>query len=390
MQDDFFADPYPFYSELRRSGAPYWLPHAQQTSSAGIWLFSRYADGLSIFKKNAGISKNLQSVRPPGRHSAFDRSILLRDGEDHLRLRRLISGFFSVQSIDSLRPAIISAAEALLQPLASRDEFDLIREFAEPLPLTVIALLIGVPHEDMAEVRSFSLRLCEGFDSVLCTDEAARQHRQAMDDFLGYVRGLIEAKRAMPDTSLLSMLIEAEGKSLDAEELVGMMAFLLFAGHETTVSLIGNAVWLLLSHRSQWESLRREPGLIPDAVEEVLRFESPEQRSSFRILTEPLTINGHTLEAGQQIGLIIGSMNRDESIFERADEFDIRRSPNKHVAFGVGIHHCLGKTLTRVETGIALEVLTRSLGNLHLKDGPPAWRKNSFFRGLESLPVFRG
>jgi pimeloyl-[acyl-carrier protein] synthase len=386
-QADFFLNPYPYYAKLRSYGQPFWLPHQQDTSSGGIWLFSRYADGYEIFKQVKGVTKNLLNIRPPGRGSAFDLNLLHRDGADHLRLRRLVSEYFSAQSIEALIPVMETVAEQLLQPLAVRPDFDLITEFAEPMPLQVIAHLVGVPKEDMAQVRMWSLLLSEGFDSLLSDDVVLEKQKQAMNEFLAYVNELIMLKEARPDQSLLGFLVRACGQQLNLEELTAMVGFLLFAGHETTVNLIGNSVWLLLSHPDQWSMLLNDSSLLIGAIEEVLRFESPEQRTSFRLVEIPMEINGHRLVPGQQIGVIIGSINRDETVFFRADEFDIRRSPNKHLAFGLGLHHCLGKTLARIQAQVALSKVLSHLPDLRLTNEQACWRNNSFFRGLAALPV---
>jgi cytochrome P450 len=383
----FFDDPYPFYARMREQRAPFWLPHQQDTSSGGLWLFSRYDDAAAIFKQVGGISKSLRSIRPEGVRLTFDANLLHRDGADHLRLRRLVSDYFSAERIERLRPVMVSIANELIAKAQSKSEFCFIADVAEPMPLHVIARIIGVPEADMERVRAWSIILSAGFDSLVSDDAVLRRQKQTMDEFFAYVEHQIEAKRSNPDGSMFSALVEACGKHLDHEELAAMVGFLLFAGHETTVNLLGSLVWLLLSNSEQWALVRHRPGLVRGAVEEALRFESPEQRATFRIVHEPLTINGHTLEPGQQIGIIIGSANRDDAAFERADQFDIRRNPNKHIAFGLGLHNCLGKGLARMEAEVCLEVLLKKMPDLVPRSACPPWRRNSFFRGLISLPV---
>jgi len=279
-----------------------------------------------------------------------------------------------------------TVAKDLALEVRQAGQADLIAKLAEPMPLRLIAELIGVPQDDMPRVRSWSLALGEGFDSVRTSSDIRARQRDALQGFLEYLRGLIEDKRRAPDHGLLSFLIEAEQDGdLSEEELLAMMGLLLFAGHETTVNLIGNGLWLLLTHPDQWHQLRREPGLIPSAVEEILRYESPEQRTSFRIMVEPMDISGTRMEPGQQVGVIIGAANRDEAEFANPGLFDVRRSPNRHLAFGLGIHNCLGKNLARLEASIAIAVVLEELPNLRLMDTLPDWRENSFFRGLSSL-----
>lgn len=385
---DFFRNPYPFYAQMRTLGQPVWLPHQQDSLSEGVLLFSRYDDAIEIFRQTSALSKNIRSVRPPGAASAFDLHMLHRDGEDHLRLRRLVSDYFSPQAIQRLRPAMTEMADSLLAPLAHRESFDIMAEFAERMPLLMTARLIGLPPEDMAQVRAWSLLLGEGFDSLLATPDVLARQKQALSELMAYVGHLMQTGKGRADVSLLSFLVAAcEAGQLAPDELAAMIGFLLFAGHETTINLIGNGLWLLLSHPEQWHMLREDPSLMADAVEEILRFESPEQRTSFRLTNEALDINGVIVEPGRQIGVIIGSANRDEAAFRNPDVFDIRRTPNRHLAFGLGLHQCLGKTLARVEANIALTRVLHHFPSLRLRQDEPRWRRNSFFRGLDELIV---
>ena len=191
-----------------------------------------------------------------------------------------------------------------------------------------------------------------------------------------------------PDDSMLSHLIDAHKQgAITLKELSGMVSFLLLAGHETTINLISSGLWLLLKHPEQSQLLRSRGDLLPSAVEEILRFESPAQRSTFRIATDPVEIGGFLVEPGQQISVIIGAANRDEAEFHNPGVFDIRRTPNRHLAFGQGVHSCLGKGLARAEARIAIGKIIEHLPSLRLVESTPLWRKNSFFRGLASLPV---
>jgi pimeloyl-[acyl-carrier protein] synthase len=388
--EGFFRDPYPYYRRLRSSAVPFWLSHKQDSSSGGLYLFSRYEDAQAVFAAAQGVSKNLRAMRPGGVGPAFDKHMLHRDGVDHMRLRRLVSDWFSAQSVERMKSLMREVASDLLAPALRKSDFDLVVEFAEPLPLHIIGRLVGVPVADMPQIRAWSLALNDGFDSLLADAAILQRQHQALGAFEAYSREQIEAKRRQPDSSLLGVLAQAGPDSLDDEELVAMVGLLLIAGHETTVSLIGNAMWLLLSHTEQWALLRAQPELVAGAVEETLRYESPAQRSTFRLVNAPLTINGYALEPGQQIGVFIGSANRDDAAFDNADDFDIRRTPNRHLSFGAGVHNCLGKTLARTETQIALQVLLENLSAPALREQRPDWRKNSFFRGLHSLWLTQG
>ena len=385
---EFFQNPYPYYAQLRSTGRPFWLPHEQESSSQGVWLFSRYADALAIFKQTTAISKNIRAIRPPGTSTPFDLHVLHRDGADHLRLRRLVADYFSIQHLNHIESRIQNVADALVRGMKEKCAFNLIADFAEQMPLLTIANLIGVPAEDMPQVRTWSLALGDGFDSVLTTREVIERQKHALLAFLDYAREMIETKRRHPDNSLLGYITAAEKEGeITHDELIAMTGFLLFSGHETTINLIGNGLWLLLSNPDQWRLLQREPKHMSSAIEEILRYESPEQRTSFRITVEPLEINGARMEPGQQVGIIIGAANRDDEEFANPDIFDIRRNPQRHLAFGLGIHNCLGKTLARTEARIAFSKIIEHLPTLRLVESRPSWRKNSFFRGLESLPA---
>lgn len=381
----FFQDPYPYYARLRASGKPFWLPRAQEE---GLWLFSRHADSEVLFKEIAALSKNIRAVRPPDKVTLFDLHVLHRDGEDHLRLRRLVADFFSSRHIAKFETRIERVAQSLVRELKAKGSFDLMADFSDQLPQQVIADLMGIPAEDMLRVREWSIALGDGFDSLLASSEVDARQKQALSAFLEYAREVIANKRRQPDTSLIGHMVAAEaGKTISPDELIAMAGFLLFSGHETTINLIGNSLWLLLSHPSQWQLLKQDPGRIPQAIEEILRYESPEQRTSFRIALEPLEVNGIHIEVGQQIGIILGSANRDEAVFDNPDVFDIQRDARRHLAFGLGLHNCLGKTLARTEARIALGTLIEQLPNLKLFNTQVQWRHNSFFRGLVALPA---
>ena len=387
-QPDFFQNPYPFYDKIRATRAPFWLAHNQQTSSTGVWLFGRYEEAVAIFKETTAISKNLRAVRPAGASTPFDLAMLHQDAPDHLRLRRLVAGYFSAGFLKRFEPRVDATANELLAALRRQPEIDMVRDFAEQLPLRVIGELIGLPPADLAKVRAWSVMLGDGFDSVMATDEVLGRQREALTAYLAYIEALLARPSGIPDGSLLSYLIVCQLKGeLNRDELIGMVSFLLFAGHETTINLIGNGLWLLLSHPDQLTMLTRDADLMPGAIEEILRFESPEQRTSFRIGVEPIVVGGVRIEKGQQLGVIIGSANRDAAVFENPDVFDIRRTPNRHLAFGLGLHHCLGAQLSRMEARLAFTQILSQFPSLRLAGDGVTWRRNSFFRGLEALPV---
>lgn len=387
-QPAFFQNPYPFYARIRASGQPLWLPHQQSATSRGVWLFSRYAEALAIFKQRQSVSKAVSSVRPDGKGTAFDLHMLHRDDPDHRRLRRLVADQFSPAALATRESRIATVAEELACALPRGGQVDLVADFAEPLSLRTIGDMMDVPRSDLGKVRAWCLTFGYGFDSVISNAEILARQQEALGAFLDYVRRLVARQAGASAPGLLSHLVAAERNgALSPEELTGMVAFLLFAGHETTISLIASALWLLLSHPEQWQRLKQNPALLPDAVEEVLRYESPDQRSSFRVARDVLEIGGFKLEAGQQLGVLIGSANRDEAEFPDPDRFDITRSPNRHLAFGIGPYQCLGKRLARMEARIAIGMIIECCPDIRLIDAAPAWRRNSFFRALETLPA---
>jgi cytochrome P450 len=385
---EWFQDPYPDYARLRASGQPLWLPHEENYASEGVWLFARYAEAVALFKETRAITKNVRDRRLQTERTPFDIHMLNRDGADHARLRRLVAHFFSPHAVGRLEPAIVAQTDLLIEAMRSRNEADLIADFAEPLPLFVIARLLGLDPQEMAQVRKWSTVLAVGSDSVLMSEALREKRKQALSDFLDYVGRLEARMRTEKGERMVPFLFGAEASGrLSHEEVIATVTLMLFAGHETTVNLIGNGLWLLLSDPEQWKLLQRRPELVPGAVEEILRYECPIQRSTYRFTTEPVTISGFRIKAGHQLAAIIGSANRDEREFRNPEVFDVTRSPNRHLAFGVGVHNCLGKTLARLEGRIALRQMLSLPVRPRLLSGQPRWRKNSFFRGLEALPV---
>lgn len=385
----FFQNPYPFYAEMRKRNEPVWIPADPDIKSEGIWLFSKYAEVEDIFKLTRQTSKNICAIRNTQNTSLFDLNMLNMDGEAHLRMRKLVSHFFATRNLTELTPSIEETIEQLLGEMIKKDHFDLVKEFAEPLPMRIILKIMGIPNEDAQMIRAWSLAASPAFDSMQSSDEQLNILKiQIIQEFLAYLGTLVQDRKKLTEESLLHYLVTQKDRGeITENELLGMAIFLIFAGHETTISLISSALFLLISSPGQWKSLRQNNQLASLAVEETLRYESPAQRSTFRIVTEPVKINGFEVAPGQQITAIIGAANRDDAIFRQADCFDISRSPNPHLSFGYGLHNCLGKSLARIEACAALQRITRQYTHLNLATVQPIWRKNSFFRGLESLMV---
>ena len=294
---------------------------------------------------------------------------------------------FTPRMVEQLRPRIQQIADDLIDAVEERGSMELVDDFAFPLPITVIAELLGIPVEDRERFREWSSNVVT---PALTPEEQELAARRA-DEFIAYLDDLFAARRAAPTDDLVSALVRAEdeGDHLSENELSSMVVLLIVAGHETTVSFITNAVHALLSHPDQLTSLRADPSLMTTAVEELLRFDSPVERTITRWAAAEVELGGRTIARGDLVIAVIGSANRDEQRFPAAAELDLRRFENKHVGFGRGPHYCLGAPLARVETEIALETLLRRLPSLRLAIAPDDlyWRPIPLFRSLAALPL---
>jgi cytochrome P450 PksS len=312
-------------------------------------------------------------------------TMLHMDPPDHTRLRALVSKAFTPKLIEQMRERVQRLTDELLNDVQERGHMDLIRDYALPVPMTIIAEMLGVPVEDRHKFRHWSRAL---FLSSTWGLLKAIPNALAL---LRYLRRIIKKRRADPQDDLISALIRAEeaGDTLSEEELLAMAGLLLVAGHETTVNLIGNGMLALLENPEQMQKLRNNPALIKSAIEELLRYTSPVESATERYAREDLTIAGVTIRRGEMVGAVIASANRDERQFTNPDSLDITREPNKHLSFGLGTHFCLGAPLARLEGQIAISTLLRRAPDLRLTVGPSAlrWRPGLILRGLEALPV---
>ena len=374
----FRDDPYPLYRQLHETAPVQWNDVLQ------AWTLVRYADVVfSLTDPRFSADRTIQ----PADSSWVAKSMLVSDPPDHTRLRALVQKAFTPRMIDQLRPRIIAVIGELLERVAERDgQFDLIADLAYPLPVVVIAELLGVPPEDRSVFHEWSSLLAASLDPLVSADLMSRVY-PAREALHTYLRGIIAERRREPRSDLISALVRVEeaGDVLSEPELVVMCTLLLIAGHETTVNLIGNGMLALLRHRDQLERLQRSPELLASAVEELLRFDSPVQLTG-RLLREPVEIGGHTLQAGDWVLPLLGAANRDPAQFVDPDRLDIGRTPNPHLAFGRGIHFCLGAPLARVEGQLAIGALMRRFPKLQLA-GEPVRRNQITLRGLSSLPV---
>jgi cytochrome P450 len=388
MRAEAKADPYPLYSDLRRRGLV--------RSPLGAWVTSSHSTAANVlrdrrFSRSPLHQQGYQApTYPPGdpRADLPSADLLTLDPPDHTRLRRLVSGAFSPKAITDLEPWIREVADRLLKPVDGAAGFDLIDTLALPLPIAVICHLLGVPAEDQASFRTWGHDLVGTLDPQAGQGTAESQTRSSELALTAYLRKLVGRRRADPDGSILSALVaaEEEGDRLSSDELVGMAVLLLVAGFETTVNLIGNGVVALLGEQASWERLRAEPELVPMAIEEVLRYDSPVQITS-RIATEDVEVDDAVIAKGELIIVAIAGANRDPDVFDRPDRLRIdRQNATQHLSFSLGIHHCLGAALARLEGRVAFEELTRRYPSLEMA-GTPSRRPLLVLRGFESIPV---
>ena len=316
--------------------------------------------------------------------------MLDRDPPDHTRLRGLASKAFTPRVVEGLRPRVQEIVDGLLDRVERRGTMDLIEEFAYPIPVNVICEMLGVPVEDHERFKGWSLDLARGLDSIMLgpDSEVAKRSGLARQGLTDYFRALIAERRASPRGDLLSGLIAAEeaGDKLSEHELLATCILLLVAGHETTVNLIGNGTLALLRHPDQRQKLRARPELIGTAVEELLRYDGPVQRTA-RTPSEDVAIGGRTIPKGEIVMPFIGAADRDPAQFPDPDRLDITRAENRHIAFGLGIHFCLGAPLARVEGQIAINTLLGRMPRLALAVDRPQYRGSLTLRGLTALPV---
>jgi cytochrome P450 len=381
------ADPYPVYARLR--------PRGLVRGPLGVFAAADHATVASILRDRRFSSSPVHQpgYKPPSYPPGDPRAelpaadLLTMDPPDHTRLRRLVSGAFTPRAIAGLEPWIRDLTVQLLSAADGAGGFDLIDALAFPLPIAVICHLLGVPAEDRDQFRAWGHDVAATLDPQTAA-AAQAQTRAAEVALTGYLRDLVRERRAHPDDSILSALIAAEdeGDRLTSGELVSTALLLLVAGFETTVNLIGNGTVALLGDPDGWDRLRRDPALVPAAVEEMLRYDSPVQLTA-RTAIEDVEVGGRVIAAGRPVIVFIGGANRDPAVFEQPDEFLIGRpDPGRHLSFSLGAHHCLGSALARLEGRIAFEELTRRYPRLELA-APPTRRSLLVLRGFESVPV---
>jgi cytochrome P450 len=396
LGEDFLADPHALYRVLRDE-----RPVARAVTPLGlrVWLVARHADAREALNdprlsKDGGRFMELldrHSVAPDKRMAFADSlagHMLNSDPPDHTRLRKLVNRAFTVRSISRMRPRIEAIAHALADDMEARatagdGSVDLLDTFAFPLPMTVICELLGVPDGERDAFRRWS--------NTLLSAGTAQERGAAGAAMAEFLARLVADKATNPGDDMLSAIVQAtdDADRLSPREATSMAFLLLVAGHETTVNLIGNGVLALLTHPEQLAELRADPGLTPAAVEEFLRFDGPVNLATLRYTTEPVAISGTEIPAGEVVMVARTAADRDAERYPDPDVLDLHRDTGQHVAFGYGIHHCLGAPLARLEGEIAFRTLLDRFPDLALAAEPEtlAWRSSTLIRGLTSLPV---
>ncbi len=406
---EFRERAFPVYAEMRHEG-----PVSRLTYPDGrhLWLVTQFEEASEFLKDYGRFANDIENALTEEEYNALfqsevvgltaeqqevametdrilSRNLLALDPPDHSRLRRLVAIPFTPRYIEGLRARVQAIADGLLDDIeqTGRREMELIDDFAYPLPLIVIAEMLGIPEEDRDKFRDWS-QAAVTFNPGQPPDPETTAKLVA---FIQYLRELVAEKRADPGDDLLSGLVvaEAEGDKLTEEELLSMMFLLIVAGHETTVNLIANGTLALFEHPDQFDRLKAEPELLKSAIEEMLRYYGPVELSLSRWVREDTEFGGVQLPRGGQMMALLASANRDESRFPNPEQFDITREPNRHLAFGTGLHSCLGATLARLEAQVAFTALLSRLPHLSLSGSREAlrWRDGTFLRGLTRLPV---
>jgi cytochrome P450 len=388
----FIADPYPVYAQMRER-APIW--YDERTDH---WLVSRFADVNALLRDRRfgrtyhHVATHAEMGRPeePSSHGPFwhliRNGILDMEPPDHTRVRRLVAKAFTPRMVEGMRDRIQGMMDALVDDVSGVGVFDLIATLAEPLPVAVIGELLGVPERDRHLLRPWSADIC-GMYELNPSEETARTAVRACLEFSDYLRALSRERRAEPRDDLISALakvVEAHER-LSEDELIGTCVLLLNAGHEATVNVTGNGWWSLFRNPEQLARLREDPAMIPQAIEELMRWDTPLQMFE-RWVLQDAEICGAIVPKGAELGLLFGSSNRDPGVFDRPEELDIGREPNPHVSFGAGVHFCLGAPLARLELEISLATVVRRLPAMTLLE-EPEWKPNYIIRGLRQLRV---
>ncbi|MFF7019573.1 cytochrome P450 [Streptomyces klenkii] len=386
------ADPYPGYARLRAAGRAHWFEPSRQ------WLVPHYEDVRALLRdRRLGRTylhrfshEEFGRTAPPAAHEPFHvlngHGLLDLEPPDHTRIRRLVSKAFTPRTVENLAPVVARLAGELVDDLIAAGGGDLIGAVAEPLPVAVIAEMLGIPAADRKLLRPWSAAIC-GMYELNPDEETARSAVRASLDFSAYLRELIADRRARPGDDLISALVLAhdEGERLTEQEMVSTCVLLLNAGHEATVNTTGNGWWALFRNPGELAALHADPGLLPGAIEELMRYDTPLQLFE-RWVLDDIEIAGTVIPRGSEVALLFGSANRDPARFRAPDRLDITRTDNPHISLGAGIHYCLGAPLARLELLASFGTLLRRAPRLRLVT-EPEWKPGFVIRGLRELLV---
>lgn len=391
LTPDLLHNPHPLYHRIRSELGTFY------NESEGVYIFTRYRDCEAVLRDPRWSTNPAHRVSTVPEREAFNAReemaasgsnvLLFIDPPDHTRIRNLVSRNFTPKAIAEWRPRIAQVVDELLDEAAERGEVELVSEFAYHVPVTVICELLGVPSEDRHLFGPWSSDASRLLDGILDDETVLRGMSGAMQ-LVNYLNPLIEERRANPRDDLLSKIVQATGKEdgLAEEELRSLVILLFIAGHETTTNLVGNGMKALLEHPDQLARLREDPSLIASTVEEILRFDGPVHVTG-RIPTEDIEVNGQPFSQGQQVVALLAAANRDPEIFPEPDTFDVGRSPNHHIAFSKGIHHCLGASLARLEGQHAIGRLVERFPDMELLTTEPEYREHFVLRGVRELRI---
>lgn len=395
---DFKANPYPTYAAMRQT-----QPLCQREAANGksIWFVTRYADVAAILRDSARFVKNVQNTMTADERATLppvppligllSNHMLNLDAPDHTRLRTLVNKAFTTTVVNQMAGRIQTRADQLLDKVQARGAMDLINEYAYPLPIHVIAELLGVPARDQHRFRQWSDVFVTPSVNIHRQTKKYLKTKQLMEDFTAYFRQIFAERRLKPKEDLITLLLQAEeqGDKLSEEELFSMMILLIVAGHETVVDLISNGIFALLQQPAMLAQLQHQPEQLEAAIEEMVRYDGPVERATMRFAAQDVEMNGHLIRCGDAISLVLAAADRDPEQFTKPDTFDPMRPNNRHLGFGLGIHYCLGASLGRLEGRIAISTLIHRLPNLRL--AAPAetlkWRTVPILRGLQQMPV---
>ncbi|HLF75880.1 MAG TPA: cytochrome P450 [Dehalococcoidia bacterium] len=387
------SNPYAVYKELRDEAPVHWSEVMQ------LWVLTRYDDVLAVLRDHGRFSsertratnrfvKALEEYRNASGPIGRTPTMLSIDPPAHTRMRNLVNQAFTPRVVERIRPHIGEIADELIDALPEPGRIDVVKDLAETLPVIVIAEVLGIPKEDRLRFKGWSNDIAGTLGGPFQPADVLERAQRSANELADYFREQIEMRRGAPRDDLLSAMIAAEeqGDLLSEDEMLATCILLLVAGNETTTNLIGNGMLALLEHPDQLRLLQEDPSLMPAAVDEMLRYDGPAQMTS-RIVVEDMEFEGQKMAAGQVVLAILGAANHDPAQFENADSFDIKRFANRNLAFGYGIHYCLGAPLALAEAQVAIETLLRRFPEPHAAFETPEWGASFILRGLKSLKL---